>query len=72
MAKIKIDEKALQKLVEPAIKGFEKDLNRIRVSHSGRPVSEVERALKAAAKKHGLEPGRDARKLAQDISAGTA
>lgn len=70
MAKFEFNEKALQKLVEPAIKGFEKDVNRIRESHAGRPAAEVERALKAAAKKNGVEPGRDLRKLAQDISGG--
>lgn len=68
MAKININRQALEALVAPAIDAVEKDITRISQSHAGRPVSEVEAALAAAMRQHGIEPGPDLREIAQQIS----
>lgn len=55
--RIKIDEKALKKLVEPAVlsmaETYNKEFEALSRTHQGRPVEEVKREVKRIFKKHG-------------------
>lgn len=55
--KIKINEKALDKLVEPAVKNlatkYERDLAALARSHQGKPLSTIKPKIRAIFKKHG-------------------
>lgn len=55
--KIKINEKALNKLVQPAMKDLaeklERDLAALEGSHQGKPLSTIKPKIRAIFKKHG-------------------
>ncbi|CAB0542451.1 hypothetical protein CIP107539_00940 [Corynebacterium diphtheriae] len=73
--RIKIDEKALKKLVEPALrdtaKTYNKDFESLSRTHQGRPVEEIRREVKRIFKKHGGSiDAAEAAQYAQIISEG--
>lgn len=73
--RIEIDEKALKKLVEPALrsmsKTYNKDFESLTRTHQGRPVEEIKREVKRIFNKHGGSiDDAEAAQYAQIISEG--
>lgn len=73
MAKVRINEAALDKVAQETVKKAVAQVDRDLSSYRGKPVEEVKPALERAMKRHGLNPdprSSDFRRLAETISAG--
>lgn len=74
--KIKINEKKLAKLVQPALKDiakqYDRDFASLSRSHKGKPVEEIKPRIKSIFKKHGGSiDDKELTEYAQKISEGT-
>ncbi len=73
MAKFEINEAALQKVAQDAVKKALSQVDRDMSSYRGKPVKEVQSALERVMRRHGLQPdplSSDFQRMAEVISNG--
>ncbi len=73
MAKYEINEAALQKVAQEAVKKAAAQVDRDMSSYRGKPVEEVKSALERIMRRHGLQPSpssSDFQRMAEVISNG--
>jgi hypothetical protein len=73
MAKFQINEAALQKIAQDAVKQAVIKIDRDMSSYRGKPREEVKLALERVMRRHGLQPnpgGSDFERMAEVISSG--